>query len=292
MTASGYARLLLLAAVWGGSFLFMRIAVPAIGAGSVVFGRLALGALFMTVVCQLRREPLRLREHWRAYLVLGFFNTGLPFLLFSLAASHVPAGLLSILNATTTFWGTLIGAAWSRQPLHGLVWLGLALGVVGVGALVGLDPAVLTQGAPLAVACGLSAAICYGIGATVARFGPKIPPLATAHGSLWSATLLVLPALLLDPPHQVPGFGVLAALLSLGLLCSGLAYLLYFGLLAEFSTQQVLSVAFLIPLFGVLWGCLFLGEVIGPHTIFGAAAVLGGTAFVNRGQRAAAGKPA
>ncbi len=285
MNMAGYLRLLFLAAVWGSSFLFMRLAVPVVGAGTVVFSRLVLASVFLTVVCRLAGQPLLWRQYWRNYLLLGLLNTGLPFLLFGLAAERLPAGLLSILNATTTLWGTVVGAIWARSGLTPLTVAGLALGFLGVAGLAGLDPAAVQQGAPVAILCGLTATLCYGLGATATRFGPKIPPLATAQGSVGAATLMVLPVLWLDPPHMVPGPTVLAALLALGLLCSGVAYMIYFDLLARYRAQQVLSVAFLIPLFGLLWGCLFLGEQVGWSTLWGGAAVLGGTALVNRAQR-------
>lgn len=288
MNLAGNLQLVLLAAIWGGSFLFMRITVPAVGASTTVFVRLLLGALFLSAVCLVQGQRLALRSHWRSYVILGVLNTGLPFLLFGIAARSLPAGLLSILNATTTLWGAVIGAFWLRTPLNGKTVLGLLLGVSGVALLVGLDRAAARPGAGLAIACGLLAAFCYGVAAVYTRQASPVAPMANAQGSLWVATLMVLPALLWEPSKVTWSAPVAGALLGLGVVCSGLAYLIYFRMLSRYGAQQVLTVAFLIPLFAVLWGVLFLAEPIGAGTLLGAPAVLAGTALVSRGQRSRA----
>ena len=192
----------------------------------------------------------------------------------------LPASLLAILNATAPIWSTLIGVVWLRHRLTPKVALGLCLGIAGVALLVGLDRAMLNPGAASAVAAALGAALCYGIASLYAKRGHAVEPLANAHGSMWAASLWLLPAAAFFPPAAVPGGDILLAVVVLGVVCSGVAYLLYFRLIAEIGAAPALTVTFLIPLFGVLWGWLFLAETVGWHTLGGAFIVILGTALV------------
>jgi len=280
MNASSIARLLILSAIWGGSFIFMRIAVPALGPVVLMEFRVLLAALFLAGVALLLKSRLETGTHWKHYLILGLFNSALPFLLFGYAALTLPASLLAILNATAPIWSTLIGVLWLRQRLTPKTFLGLCLGIIGVALLVGLDRAMLQPGAELAAAAALGAAFCYGIASLYAKQARAVEPFANAHGSMWAATLWLLPASFFFPPPALPGTDIMLTVLVLGVVCSGVAYLLYFRLIAEIGAAPALTVTFLIPLFGVLWGYLFLDEAIGWHTLGGAFIVIAGTALV------------
>lgn len=280
MTTASLFRLLILSAIWGGSFLFMRIGAPALGPVALMESRVLLAALFLAGVAALLRRPLGWRAHWRHYLILGLFNSALPFLLFGYAALTLPAALLAILNATSPLWGTLIAALWGPAPLSGRTLAGLALGVAGVALLVGFDPAALRPGAGLAIAASLGAALCYAAMSNYAKSARAVEPLANAHGSMWGASLAMAPLLPFFPAPAAPDIGIAAAVLALGVVCSGVAYLLYFRLIDEIGAAPALTVTFLIPLFGVLWGWLFLDEAVGWHTLAGGAVVIVGTALV------------
>ena len=281
MTPASLCRLLALSAIWGASFLFMRIAVPALGPAWLIELRVGLAALFLAAVALWQRRALKLRHHWRHYLILGGFNTGLPFLLFAFAAQTLSASLLSILNATAPLWGTVIGAVVLRARLDGKAMLGLAMGLAGVALLTGFDESTLRAGAGPAIAAALGAACCYAIASIYAKSVEQVEPFANAHGSMWAATLLVAPLLLFAPPvATIPDSGITAAVAALGIVCSGIAYLLYFRLVNDLGPAPALTVTFLIPLFGVLWGHLFLGEAVGWHTLAGTVIVLTGTALV------------
>ncbi len=280
MNAASITRLLILSAIWGASFIFMRIAVPALGPVMLMELRVLFAALFLASVAFLLKSRLEAGKHGKYYLVLGFFNSALPFLMFGYAALTLPASLLAILNATAPIWSSLIGVVWLRQRPTPKSLLGLCLGIGGVALLVGLDQAMLQPGAGWAAAAALSAALCYGIASLYAKRAPNVPPLANAQGSMWAATLWLLPPALFFPPPTLPGGDILLAVLVLGVVCSGVAYLLYFRLIADIGAAPALTVTFLIPLFGVLWGWLFLDETVGWHTLAGAFIIILGTALV------------
>lgn len=280
MTSAGAARLLGLAAVWGGSYLFMRLTAPEIGAFWVAETRLILAAGFLSLTALWLKTSLHAARYWRHYLVLGVFNSALPFLLFAYAATTLPASLLSIINAMAPLWGALIATALGRQELDWRRSLGLALGFAGVGILVGMDSAITDAAAFLPVAAAVIATICYGIASNYAVTAPPVGSIANAQGSLWASALLLLPAALLVPLPVSPSPTSLWSLVVLGVVCSGVAYILYFKLIEDDGATSALSVTFLIPLFGVLWGYLFLEEAVGLHTFTGGLLVLGGTALV------------
>jgi len=280
MSTSNLLRLILLAAIWGGSFLFMRIAAPVLGAAVLIEYRVLFAALFLGVIALLLKKSLDLRQNWKHYLILGLFNSALPFLMFGFAARTLSASLLAVLNATTPLWGTLIAALWTRQMVSAKVMLGLLMGACGVALLVGFDHIASQPGAGLAIAAVLFAAFNYGIASNYAKQAKSVEPFANAHGSMWASTLLVLPALPFFPAPGTPTIGIMAAVLALGIVCSGIAYLLYFRLIQDIGPASALTVTFLSPLFGILWGILFLGEHVGWYTFVGAAIVITGTALV------------
>jgi drug/metabolite transporter (DMT)-like permease len=280
MNTANLLRLFALAAIWGGSFLFMRISAPVLGPAVLIEYRVLFAALFLFAVGLVLKKRLGLRAHWKHYLILGLFNSALPFVLFAFAARTLSASVLSVLNATAPMWGALIGAAWSRQRVGARTVLGLVCGTAGVALLVGFDAVTTRPGAGIAVAAALVAALSYSVASQYAKSAQSVEPFANAHGSMWAAALLVLPVLPLFPQPGTPTPGIMAAVLALGVLCSGIAYLLYFRLIAEVGTTSALTVTFLNPVFGILWGALFLGEVVGWYTVAGSAIVLAGTALV------------
>jgi drug/metabolite transporter (DMT)-like permease len=242
--------------------------------------RVAFAAIFLFAVGLFLRKRLDLRDNWKHYLILGLLNSALPFLLFAFAARTLSASVLSVLNATAPMWGAIIGALWSRQAVPGRTALGLVLGTGGVALLVGFDEVASRPGAGIAITAALLAALSYSVASTWARTAKSVEPFANAHGSMWAATLLVIPALPFFPAPAEPTIGIMGAALALGVVCSGIAYIIYFRLIQDVGPTSALTVTFLNPLFGILWGALFLGEVVGWHTVAGAAIVILGTALV------------
>lgn len=275
-----FAQLILLAAIWGASFLFMRIAVPQLGPVWLLGIRLLSATLFLLLVAQWMREPLRASCRWRHYLTLGVFNTAVPFFAMAWAAAQLPASVLSVINATAPLCGLVVGFVWRRKPVTLNAILGLLCGMAGVASLVGLGGRDFAAGTLAAVLVAMLAPVCYGIASSYAEFAERVPSFANAHGSLWAAVVLITPVVVTAPlPASWPA-GALAAALVLGVVCSGVAYLLYYHLVSTVGAASALTVGYLIPLFGVTWGWLFLDEAVGWHTLAGAALVLTGTALV------------
>lgn len=283
MSPINLVRLFGLAAIWGSSFIFMRLSAPALGPLWVAESRVALAAIFLTLVGLVLGKQLASLTHWRHYVILSFFNSALPFVLFAYAAHTVSASLLSILNATAPIWGALIGAIWTRSPMSLKTALGLALGLVGVAVLVGFDTSAVSSNAVFAIAAALMAALCYGIATQYTKSSTAaqgIEPFANAQGAMVAAAAIIAPSIGFSSAPLALDTSVLGALLMLGVVCSGVAYLLYFRLIEELGAVSALTVTFLIPVFGVGWGALFLDEPVGWHTLSGALLVISGTILV------------
>ncbi|ANO34183.1 hypothetical protein BCU83_15070 [Vibrio breoganii] len=273
-------RLICLAAIWGGSFLFMRISANALGPAYLIEARVLFAAVSLLVVAWYMKKKLDFTAHTKHFFIIGLLNTALPFLLFAYAAQTLPASILSILNSTAAIWGAAIAIVWSRSLPTLRVIVGLISGVIGVYILVGLDNALLPANSGVAMIAGVMAACCYGIASNYAKNAPKISSFDNAHGSMWAACLIVLPLLPFMPIREMPDVQISISVILLGVVCTGLAYLLYFRLIEDLGPPSALSVTFLIPLFGILWGNLFLDEQVGWNTALGALFVIGGTMLV------------
>ena len=278
------AELLALAALWGASFLVMRVAAPDFGPFALVFVRVAGAAAVLLPLLLRRGEGPALRAHWRPIMVVGITNSALPFLCFTLAALALSAGLMSIFNATTPLWAALIAWAWLHDRPGRSRWLGLAIGFGGVLWLA-LDKASLKPGEhgvspALAVAACVCAAMLYGFSANFARRRLQdVPPMALATGSQLSATLvLALPAVWAWPAQSPPASAWWAAA-GLAVACTALAYVMYFRLIAHTGPANASSVTFLIPAFAIGWGWLVLGETLTPAMALGCGVILLGTAL-------------
>jgi drug/metabolite transporter (DMT)-like permease len=284
MTARDVVDLVALAALWGGSFLFMRMGAGEFGPVALAAVRCGGAALLLVPLLASRGQIGALRRSWRGILLVGVTNSALPFVCFGIAALAITAGLSSIFNAATPLATALIAALWWRERLTSSRWLGMAIGLSGV-AWLAWDRAGLKGGehgvsAGWAVAACLIATSLYGFsGNYTKRRLPQVPPLAMAAGSQLSAALvLALPAWWLRPA-QMPGATAWAAAIALALLCSGVAYILYFRLITHAGATNASAVTFLIPAFAVLWGWLFLDESLSVTMIVACGVVLIGTAL-------------
>lgn len=281
MTLIGWTRLLFLSALWGGSFLFMRMAATAVGPAWLILARVGLAAVFLGVVALWLKKALQASKYWRHYLVLGLFNSALPFVLFAYAAQTLSASLLSILNATAPMWAAVIAAARRQSELSLMKWLGMGVGLAGVAVLAGVESLSLPPGGMIAIGAALAATLSYGIATTYTKVASSVEPFSNAQGSMWAATLILIPAALATPfPAEIPWAPIGLAVLALGIVCSGVAYLIYFRLVADFGGVSALTVTFLIPVFGTLWAAWVLDEPVTWTTVAGGLLVLVGTALV------------
>lgn len=281
MSTASVARLLLLSAIWGASFLFMRVSAPFFSPTDLIFWRVGLGAVFLFVVSLFLAKRLRLRENWKHYLILGLFNAAIPFTLYAFAAKTASASLLSILNSTAPIWAALIGYFLFKAETKIQAWIGMLVGMIGVGLLIGVESFSLPEGGLLAILAALGATFCYGVGTLYAKKTQPNDAFSNAHGNMWGATLLLTPFFLLsnEPPSQL-ALTTLISIFLLGVLCSGVAFLLYFRLVQDIGATSTLTVTFLIPVFGVFWGVVFLDESFGWHSFFGTALIFLGLSLV------------
>jgi drug/metabolite transporter (DMT)-like permease len=275
MTARQLAMLLALAALWGASFLFMRVSVPAFGPIVLADARVAVAGIAMLAYAAAIGARPALRACWRDYALLGTINAALPFSLLAAAQLEIEASLAAVLNAMAPLFGALVAAVWLGQRVTLAAKAGLVLGVTGVALVVGLSPFTIDLPFVLAVLACLGAAFGYGIGANLVRvrFAGE-PPLSMAIGQQLAAAVVLLPLLPVMPLRHAPDALDVACLLALALGSTGIAYLLYFRLLAELGSTGGMTVIFVVPVFGVLWGALFLDEAIHLSTVLGGAVIL------------------
>lgn len=272
----------LLAAIWGGSFLLMKMGASEFGPFVTAFLRVLLASAMLLPLLWLRGQWPALRAKWRTILLVGALNSGVPFALFGFAVLHINTGLTSILNATTPLWAALVAWLWLRDRPTPIRLLGLVIGFAGVAALA-WDKATFKAGAAapgLAVIATLLATLCYGIAASYAKkYLTGVPPLASATGSQIGASLfLLIPAVTHVPAHNPSGSAWLAIVL-LAVFCTALAYILYFRIIAAAGPARAAAVTFLIPVFGVAYGAVFLHEAVTATMIVCGAIIVLGTAL-------------
>ena len=280
MKTSDLGELIALAALWGASFLFMRMGAGEFGPVALAAVRVGGATLFLLPLLHWRGQVGALRQHWRPIFIVGITNSALPFLCFSYAALAITAGLSSIFNAATPLFGAVIAWLWLHDRLGPSRIAGLAIGFAGVVGLAWEKASFKPGGSGWAIVACLAATLLYGLSASFTKKRLQgVPPLAVAAGSQLSAALvLVLPAAWLWPatPPSAAAWGTAAVL---AVLCTGVAYLLYFRLIAHIGAANAIAVTFLIPAFAVLWGWLFLGEPLTPAMAAGCAVILLGTSL-------------
>ncbi len=290
MTLKNLIQLLILAALWGASFLFIRVGVSDFGVAPLMALRVGIGALFLLAVLLARRPPREafgtLRGRAWPLVVVGLLNSAAPFCLFAYAELTLSAGVTSVINATTPLWGALVGFLWLRDRLSALRSLGMVIGFLGVLMLVweqiaapqgmGVTPAATA----LAAAAALGATLLYGIAANYTkRHLMGVDSLTVATGTMIGATVLLLPVAIATWPVTPISAAAWGAVIALGVACTGVAYMLFFHLIAVAGPARAITVTFVIPVFGILWGALFLGETVSPAMLEGCAVILVGTAL-------------
>jgi drug/metabolite transporter (DMT)-like permease len=281
MRPADLLRLVTLAALWGGSFLFLRITAPVLGPLFLAELRLVIAAATLLAWAWMTGGQVRFAGRWRSYLVIGTVNSAVPFGLFAYAAVHLPASYSAVLNATSPLFGAFFAALWLNERLTPRRVAGAVAGVAGVALLVGFGPVKADAGVILSALAAIGGACCYALAVVYTRRkAAGIEPFAVAVGSQIGAALVLSPALASWPGGELFTPGIAASVLALALACTAFAYVLYFRLIADVGAARALTVTFLIPVFGVLWGVVFLGEPLGLFMLAGAALVIGATWLV------------
>ncbi|WP_370261211.1 DMT family transporter, partial [Limnobacter sp.] len=234
---------------------------------------------FLALLFAVFRKPTHIRANLGMIALIAVFASALPFLLLAYAAQTVTASVLVIMNATAPIWAAAIAVVWTRTLPPPKAMLGLLLGLIGVGLIVGLDTHTLnTPGTGLGLLAASGGAACYGLATNMAtHMGKQIDSKSYALGCLVLGSAMLLPWVPFALPAQVPSWPAVLATVGVGVLCSGLAYLIYFRLVQDVGPTSALTVTFLTPVFGVLWGHVLLGEAVGWHTVAGGLTVIAGT---------------
>jgi len=273
-----------LGALWGSSFLFMRFSALEFGAMATAAGRVAIAAAFLLPIVVIKGLLPELKKHWRKIFFMGIFNSAIPFALFAFALLSITTGLSAILNATVPMFGALVAWVWLKDKPALSRMSGIVIGFAGI-ALLAWDKATFEANASgaapgWAVLACLLACLCYGISANFTKkYMGGIHPMVTAAGSQMGATLgLLVPAIWLWPA-TTPSTTAWLALVVLGVACTGIAYILYFRLIEKSGPQRTLTVTFLIPVFAVFYGAVFLSEIITPWMLLCAVVIVCGTAL-------------
>lgn len=282
MRAIDYIRLLSLAAIWGASFLFMRIAAPAIGPINTAFFRVFFGLIGLAFIILAIRKSLEFKGKLGKTLILGAINSGLPFLMYSIAATLLPAGYSAILNATTPLTGAMIGLFIFSEHLSLRKWIGVLLGVIGITIITTVGDSNIDGNIYIGVAACIIATIGYGLAGFLTRKWITqqggLDSMLVAFGSQIGATAFLSPFLIWSisygPSTEWLQGEVWISLLAVGFLCTSLAYILYFRLIADIGPLRSLTVTFLVPPFAVLWGFLVLDETISSGFLSGSAVIL------------------
>lgn len=273
------AALLLLASIWGGSFIFMRVAAPEFGIYVLVAIRTVLATSVLLPILMMTGGVSQIFKHWFPIALVGLANTAVPFVLFNYSSLHLEAGVNAILNATAPMFGALVAWLWLGDKLTPTAIAGLALGFLGVTVI---SQQKLGEGdiSFVPILTALLATTCYGIAASMMkRWLQGVRPLVVATGSQAMASIMLAPFALSTLPATMPSANAWLNAVALAILGTAIAYILYFKLIANVGPAKAISVAYMVPLFGIIWGVLFLQEHLSLQTIIGGVMILTGVAL-------------
>lgn len=272
--------LISLAALWGASFLFMRMTVPHFGPVPLAATRSVIATLTLMPLLLFSGHFAALRRHWMHILIIGLISTALPATGLAISTQYTSAGFASILNALTPIFSALVAWLWLKEYLSPAMVIGILLGFGGVMVMVFDRDTISSNFLLLPVLAGLIATFLYGLtGNYSRRFTPEVPTLAIVAGcQLFSALFLLPVAAFLWPEAPIPASSWLYAVL-LGVFCTGVAFILYFHLMATVGVARTVVATYLVPMFAMLWGKLFLAETVTPKMLVGAACIMAGIAL-------------
>ncbi|MDG2420154.1 MAG: DMT family transporter [Gammaproteobacteria bacterium] len=280
MNLRNFFELLILSAIWGSSFLFLRVASPAFGPIFLIEMRVLSGLVVLLPVFFFMGKYHELRSHWRMILLISLMNMAIPFCFFAYSALNMGAGLLSVINATVPIFTTVVGFLYFRNRMSKSGLGGLLVGLFGVVVLV-FDPSE-TSGVTsyLAIPSALIACALYGIAINLASYKLKeVSGITITTGSLFFSSILLLPFAVIAKPEVIPRGVIWLSVLALGIVCTGFGYILFYRLIGKIGPQKAIMTTYLIPLFSILWGSLFLAETVSISMLFGGMMVLMGVSL-------------
>jgi len=270
-----------LSAIWGGAFFFVKITVFEFGFIGTSFLRIFFGMLILIPGLFFNDNFQYLKNNWKKIFFIGLFIAAIPWTTYSFALQYISAGLASVINATTPMFGAIVASIWLKEKLNSMKILGLFLGFLGIFMLSHDDIHLEIDNATVGILAALVSTTCYGFGACyIRKYLSTIPPTATSAGSLISASIVLLPFTFFCIPDTIPSISAWGSIFFLGFICSGYAYYLYFGLVKKAGATVGLLVTFLIPVFAILYGYIFLNEKVTLWMLFSALIIVFGTSLV------------
>ncbi len=280
MKFSDTADLIALSALWGASFLFMRIAAPEFGPIVLVEVRVFIAALFLLPIFLLRANVSDLKSHWKKLAILGVLNSAAPFILLTFATLSITGGFAGILNATAPIWAAVIAWVWLSDRLNLSRIIGLFIGFAGVLLLIWNKVSLAFDGTTVAILAGILGAVFYAIGGNYAkRYVSGLNPLAIATGSMFAAAIVLFPAAIYLWPSGPVSVRAWIAVIIMGVASTGVAYILYFRLIRNVGPAKAITVTYLIPAFAMFWGAIFIDEKVTPIMLVGCSIIFVGTAL-------------
>lgn len=281
MRSGDALTLVVLAALWGSSFLFIRVAVPSFGPVALVTARVLLGAAVLWMYAIWSRRPLEIRRYAGRLIILAALNAALPYVLISAAELHITASFAAVLTATVPLFAALFGILWLGERLSSSRAIGLVLGVAGVSVMVGWSPVPITFTSVVSIGAMLASSASYAAAGVYARRELHGAPTHTlAFGQQLGALVWLAVPAAASVPDSIPPASAIGAVFALGVLSTAVAYLLYFRLLDSIGPTRTSTVTFLLPVFGLLLGVAFLDEVVTKGMVAGFAIVIASVILV------------
>ena len=281
MRPADLARLVALAALWGASYLFMRMAVPSLGPTLLIALRVAIAGVLLAAFVRFTGGSVGWKKHYRAFAFVGVVGLALPFWLIAQALTVIDASTAAILNALAPLFASVVAALWIRDPLTPAKVGGIALCLAGTAVLVGWTPVPMTARELLAAGCSVAATALYGYTIVFTKVNLKeASPLGTSAGTLLAAAVAMLPFAAATPVAAAIPVSAWLATLALAILSTAIAFILYYRLIADVGPVKAITVTLLVPVFGTVWGVLFLGEHLTPGRVAGCAIILAGCALI------------
>jgi drug/metabolite transporter (DMT)-like permease len=280
LAAIDWLYILLLSAVWGSAFVFLKIASPVVGATGLVFMRVILASVLLGFLFIRKRHLKIIQKNIFPILVIGATNTALPFYLFAYAAKEINANTMAVMNGSTPLFALLFSVIWLKFKFQWPQFLGILIGLLGLAIVVGFES---MQFELLPIFAAMMGAAMYGLSMSYIYQIKILDTKVMAAVTMIAATLIILPFLMIDPIQTVNWNGqVMGSIVFLGLICTGMAYIPYFLLISRVGPISTSIISLLVPLFGMIWAYLFLQEKITLMMLTGCLLIIGGVSLTSR----------